>query len=78
MSQPESEQVDLGMEVVTQKDHLTKRLPDEMSPCNPHSIRTSREFFCEDCNRRVTEDSDGTGEYGHAKDCDHSVWRSQQ
>jgi len=33
---------------------------------------TSREYWCVDCGKRVTQELNGDGEYGH-KDCEHSI-----
>jgi hypothetical protein len=36
-------------------------------------LRTSREYYCEDCHLRVTRRPDGDGEYGHHPQCEHSI-----
>lgn len=32
-----------------------------------------REFWCRDCQARVTQTSDRSGEYGHHPTCEHSI-----
>lgn len=51
--------------------HLTKRRlgHGEFDP----SKLNSREWYCHDCQARVTESSDRTVEYGHQPACDHSI-----
>lgn len=54
-------------------DHLTKEQLGQTR------IRKSREYYCEDCEHRVTLSSDGEREYGHGKDdgdiCEHRIPR---
>lgn len=69
-------QVDLNGEEVSRKEHLTRRFPGERASVNGSRINPGkdREYYCEECCYRVTESVDGGCEYGHAKDCKHSVW----
>jgi len=56
------------------KPHLTQRFPGD----NEHNVTPIRdeehEFYCTSCANRVTVSSDRDAEYGHAKQCSHSVW----
>lgn len=53
--------------------HLSKRRAyNRTGGRAAHETATkAREYYCLECGRRVTQSTDGTGEYGHATDCDH-------
>lgn len=53
--------------------HLTGERPDGAAAAlkaNGH-----REWWCTECNRRVTRASGGQGEFGHAERCEHHFQR---
>jgi len=60
------------------KPHLTQRFPGD----NEHNVTSiqddQHEFYCELCYNRVTVSPNRDVEYGHAKDCTHSVWDGEQ
>jgi len=53
--------------------HLTGKRPTAAS--GDHDAGGAREWWCTECNRRVTEASDAAGEFGHAKSCEHHFTR---
>jgi len=53
------------------RGHLTTDRPDG-SP-SEFSVTKSREWWCEQCSRRVTVSADGSSEYGHRDSCAHAL-----
>ena len=61
-------------ETRTAPRHLTKHKYDlPGSPGNPRDNLTSREFYCCECRATVTRGVERDGEYGHCRDCQHSI-----
>ena len=54
--------------------HLTGTRPP--AACNTHDVTEPREWWCAECNRRVTRAADGEGEFGHNPECEHHFQRS--
>lgn len=49
------------------KPHLTAEQPEN---CRL-GLTKAREWYCRECQSRVTGSADGAGEYGHKVDCPH-------
>jgi len=71
----EAVQYDLENEPAGPKRYLTKRFPGE-NRHNVTAIHQEAEWYCNEsvCHNRVTLSPTGEIEYGHAKQCPHSVW----
>lgn len=59
-----------GDPVHVPEDHLT------LTPENPAKVGISAdpergEFYCEDCNARITRSTTSHTEYGHRRDCEY-------
>lgn len=52
------------------RPHLTTEKPHGSKSDDAVS---EREFWCEDCGKRVTVSTDAGREYGHARGCKHSI-----
>lgn len=66
-----ADQFTLEMDEQEYPYYLTKRQLGQTD------IKKSREFFCKQCECRVTRATDGTREYGHNWDCDHKIARQE-
>lgn len=64
-----------SLQAVDGPDHLKKTIPPD---CRTDIVEVSkeREFWCHECNSRVTVSPDGQREYGHRRKCDHALERS--
>lgn len=69
-------QVDLDGNEAAPKEHLTKRFPGEGPAKLATPINKPEEYYCTECDHRVTRSPDGGCEYGHTRECSHSVWRA--
>lgn len=70
-----SRQYNLEHEPSGPKEYLTKRFPGANRQ-NVTTISQDCEWYCkhEVCHNRVTLSPSAEVEYGHSKDCPHSVW----
>jgi len=70
-----SSQIDLDGEEV-RKFHLSKSPSSDRSKAKALALNDGkeREYYCRDCGKRVTESASRDHEYGHTRDCEHSVW----
>lgn len=65
----DSHQQALTGERATPESHLSKRYTGDGN--NLLSADKRREYWCKDCDYRVTRSPSGEGEYGHDRECEH-------